>query len=318
MGQPIDIGLSRFWYLDQTTPEEERRVYSFYYQRKVALCTRLQFYRDIRCLPDEQWAMQEGSLVVGIEPSFAGIPHREMTDQFELRPGRFYMIAQMYADLWALCVDVSFDRGDHDPENGRTRMDIGFLPLCAVTLPANLSPFLKRCRERVNDDLEIAPRRPWNGQTVIPPRRSHSLTASFDRYREGWSLQIPPMAQEIFTNFSLLEADKSYVPLDSPLKELVVKMRNETRHLSWLRKVLSAKRRGTPSSLSTDTSTLNSSLPSTGDVSFDSNKSTDEEVRQRKSQPGLRSIYCTLGRHFARLSISKKRKMSSEVPENDC
>lgn len=69
-----------------------------------------------------------GSLVVDIGPVYTGQTTREVPDEFESEFGRFYIIAELYADLWALCIEVDFDKDDHDPEYGCTSLSIAFLP----------------------------------------------------------------------------------------------------------------------------------------------------------------------------------------------
>lgn len=230
----VDIGLSGLYHIATRLPPEAVIEDNLLYQRKVAMCTRLQICRDIRCPPDEQRAMQEGSLVVGIQPGYVGvIPD---SDEFELQFGRFYVIIQMYADLWALCVDVSLSVDNYDPNERPMTLSLGFLPLCAVTLPANLNRFLQRCSGR-------EPLCPWNGQTVVPPKRSHSLKTMTEMLQPGYTLRLQTMAENIFGNISALgDTGDDFVPLDSPLKELVSKMADGPSGPLWLRRMLSAKR----------------------------------------------------------------------------
>lgn len=226
----------------QMAPEEAMEC-DFYYQRKVALCTRLQSYRDIRCPPGEQWAMREGSLVVGIQPSFVGvIPGRfekGKRGELDLRFGRIYVIVGIYADLWALCLDISLDVSSDDPEEGPKCSKLGFLPLCAVTLPANLGGFLERCGGRFSDEDELEPGYPWSGQVVVPPRRSHSLKALAEITQPGYKLRLQPATQELLKNFALLSGDgDDVVPYDAPVKALIAKMRKGANGASWLQRVL--------------------------------------------------------------------------------
>lgn len=240
IGEPIDIGLSEMYRISLMMPPEEVLEDNHYYQRKVALCTRLQSYCDIRCPPDEPWAMQEGSLVVGIQPLYVGgMSGHNDESEFELRLGRVYVILAMYADLWALCVDVSFDMVADNIKNCHKTFNIGFLPLCAVTLPCNLGAFFARCGGPFSSELEIEPAHPWNGQVVVPPKRSYSLTAAAEIRQPGYQLLLQPLTQEILKNISLLSgAEDSAVPLDAPVKDLIARLSNGTKGPSWLQKIL--------------------------------------------------------------------------------
>lgn len=325
MGNPIDIGLSRLYHITRRMPPEELIEDNFFYQRKVALCTRLQFYRDIRCPSDEQWAMQEGSLVVGIQPAYVGvIPDPYDKDEFEIRFGRFYVIARMYADLWALCVDVSFDMDNFDSQEGPASLSIGFLPLCAVTLPANLSRFLQRCRSRFSEGYEIEPLYPWNGQTVVPPKRSHSLKAMAEMFEPEYTLQLQPMAEDIFKNFSSVEGTTSdFVPLDSPLKELISKMSDGAKGLSWVRRVLLPKRRGTQIKLPRFSGDMRGILLNGRRVTQDSMSSEltsmshrPEESCQSEGLPRTQGVCRALSHSFGRLlGISSKQDVPSETSQ---
>lgn len=124
-------------------------------------------------------------------------------------------------------------------------MRIGFLPLCAVTLPANLSRFSQVCSARSSESSKDEPLCPWNGQTVVPPNRVHSLKAMTEMLEPGYTLRLQTVAENIFRDFSVLrDTGDDLVPLDSPLKELVSKMADGPSGPSWLQRMLSAKRQG--------------------------------------------------------------------------
>lgn len=74
----------------------------------------------------EQWAIEEGSLVIGVGSEYTLLQSYERrTDEFEVSGGDVYVVCSMYADLWALCAKVS---SNPSPEgNNATRL--AFLPL---------------------------------------------------------------------------------------------------------------------------------------------------------------------------------------------
>lgn len=192
-------------------------------QTKPGLCTRLQLYKDVRLERGEKWAIQEGALVVCIDPSYTRLDRNQgFPDEFELTTGDFYIVCRLYADLWALCIKVSFDsRGgscSHDTMGG-----CGFLPLCAVTLAANFSGFVKRCFRYAS-----CPRSetmyPGNGLQVIPPERSHSVNASKQVFQgDTTCVYLPDIIQGACGNLSLEGIETDFIPLDSTLQQLFSK-----------------------------------------------------------------------------------------------
>ncbi|KAJ6106911.1 hypothetical protein N7512_010428 [Penicillium capsulatum] len=177
--------------------------------------TRLRYFRDARCIPRTPWAFKEGSLVIGIDPSYVEwSPHQPVssTDTHELKPGKMYVICRMYTDMWALCIEVSLDFPpplDSWPPLG---VNVGFLPLCAVTLPVNYASFLQRCEGQRNFS-ETPPSCPSHGQCLNVPLRSTSLGASSDilnpqQNTKRIGIPVPRMVHEIYDNFlSLLRQD---------------------------------------------------------------------------------------------------------------
>lgn len=189
-------------------------------QRNAGLCTRLHSCRDIRLDVGDKWAIQEGSLVVGIDPSYTIFDrHTEhQPDEFEIVNGDFYVVCCLYADLWALCVKMSFDSLTEDDMNRPSRncsIHLGFLPLCAVTLAVNYSSFGRRCF-RPNQLTH-----PGNGLRVTPPQRSHSLNASKQiRERKVSDLTFSSMVHDSCKTLTLHGINMEYLPLDSTLQGL--------------------------------------------------------------------------------------------------
>lgn len=189
--------------------------------------SRLRYYRDVRCLPHTPWAIKEGSLVIGIDPSCVECPPHQSTstpDTHELKLGKTYVICRMYTDMWALCIEVSLDFPpplDSWPPLGVT---VGFLPLCAVTLPVNFASFLERCEARRNTPEEFASR-PSTGEIVNAPQRHASSRASFkilnqQQKKKSLDITVPRMVQDIFDNFlSLRRDDGDFVVYGSTFRE---------------------------------------------------------------------------------------------------
>jgi hypothetical protein len=189
-----------------------------FHQPKPAFCTRLHSCRDIRLDPEEQWVIQEGSLVIGLDPEYTSLSnHERRPDEFEVSSGDVYVVCSMYADLWALCVKVSF----HIPPTDDASRKLAFLPLCSITLAPNYSTFTQRCNQCARNSLHEQ-KYPGNGLPINPPQRSHSLTASKQIFH-GVHAQIlvPLVAQDVIQSLSLKHASDNYVPLDSTLKPIL-------------------------------------------------------------------------------------------------
>ncbi|RAH51337.1 uncharacterized protein BO95DRAFT_509870 [Aspergillus brunneoviolaceus CBS 621.78] len=179
-------------------------------------CARLQSCRDMRLGLDEIWSIQEGSLVLCINPSFTISDHvQPRWDELELVAGEILVVCRLYADLWALCASASFPSAAKSNETANAQpMSLAFVPLCAVTLVANFCAFNRRCIEHDLRDPS-APRFPGNGLPVMPPPRSCSLIdgmqlAQSDRLHN----RLPEVVSDTLNKVlpECVEAD--YVPLD--------------------------------------------------------------------------------------------------------
>lgn len=189
------------------------------HQKKPVFCTRLHSYKDIRLGLGEQWAIEEGSLIIGVGSEYTLLQSYERrTDEFEVSGGDVYVVCSLYADLWALCAKVS---SNPSPEgNDATRL--AFLPLCAVTLAPNYSAFIQRSIRCAQYSEPHAERYPGNGLPVMPPRRSHSLTASNQIFRGPDSqMSLPLTVRDIFRSLVLKHTDDDFVPLDSTLEPIL-------------------------------------------------------------------------------------------------
>lgn len=190
-------------------------------QVKPAHCTRLHLCRDVRLAVGDRRALHEGSLVFCIGPSYTYIVRKAaFQDEFQLSRGDRYIVYRLYADLWALCIKIPFD--PRVPilnwmKDGK--MDIGFLPLCAVTLAGEIDAFADRCLNYASDPRSTV-RYPGNGLTVVPPARSHSLNAS-KRISQGDGIgdQLPPFMSAWGDN-SLEGTDMDFIPLDANMARL--------------------------------------------------------------------------------------------------
>ncbi|GAD96454.1 conserved hypothetical protein [Paecilomyces variotii No. 5] len=186
-------------------------------------CTRLRSYRDIRLGPDEDWVIQEGSLVIGLDHKYTDDSNfqAKRPDQFEFVHGDVYVVCRMYGDLWALCAKVTLNAPvelSGKIRNGSTPksfQSLGFLPLCAVTLAANFSCFMRRCAE-YDKGSQGGPRTPSNGLAVTPPYRSHSMTASSEIFEKSLpkQLQLPSVVFDICGGSNSFDDDgKEFEPL---------------------------------------------------------------------------------------------------------
>lgn len=188
-------------------------------QVKPALCTRLQSYRDVRSSAEERWAVQEGSLVISLDPSFTACEHDQQPDEFQLASGDLYIVCRLYADLWALCYKIP-PTSDWEPTESPR---LGFLPICAVTLAANFGPFVRRCHTATRSLQIPESRHPGNGLRVMPPPRSHSLNASRQIF-QGYNTKIAlPGAVREALGSSALDHNTDFIPLDSTLEQIFSK-----------------------------------------------------------------------------------------------
>lgn len=200
-----------------------------YYQRKPIFCTRLQSYKDIRLGAGEQWGIQEGSLVIGLGQEHTLLDgHERRIDEFGVSNGDVYIVCSMHADLWALCAKVSFNPF---PE-GDDHMRLAFLPLCAVTLAPNYGAFLQRCTRCALFSGLHEGKYPGNGLPVMPPRRSHSLTASKQIFRGlDRQMSLPLAARNVFQALTLKHTEDEFVPLDSTLEPIFSSLTSKRRSL---------------------------------------------------------------------------------------
>lgn len=190
-------------------------------QVKPGHCTRLHLCRDVRLAVRDKRALHEGSLVFCIDPSYTYIDRKAaFPDEFQLSRGDRYIVYRLYADLWALCIKITFDpRVPIFSWMKDGKMDIGFLPLCAVTLAGEIDAFANRCLDYTSDPQSTA-RYPGNGLTVVPPARSHSLNAS-KRIAQGDGIgdQLPPF-MSAWGDDSLEGTDMDFIPLDANMRHL--------------------------------------------------------------------------------------------------
>jgi hypothetical protein len=172
--------------------------------------------------------VQEGSLVIGLDPEYTSLSnHERRSDEFEVSSGDVYVVCSMYADLWALCVKVSF----HIPPADDASRRLAFLPLCSITLAPNYSAFAKRCNQCTRNGVHEQ-KYPGNGLSVTPPQRSHSLTASKQIFHGVHAQSLLPLiAQDVLQSLSLKHTSDDYVPLDSTLKPILSPLTSRRRRL---------------------------------------------------------------------------------------
>lgn len=200
---------------------------------------------DFRVLHDSEyavggWAIREGSLVIGINPRYV-VPTDDVQplDQLELKEGKLYVVERIHGDLWALVKEFSTTR----PHNGKTPgppnqvVRLGFVPICAVTLAANYSSFVERCREyEMYPDIRRLT--PTNGARISPPVRIESLAASreVDRRmlpgRNNWESKDAHMVCSKFQ--PIRDGECLYEPKNKPnrMKLLVNKPRQAWKKLT--------------------------------------------------------------------------------------
>ncbi|CRG88034.1 hypothetical protein PISL3812_05059 [Talaromyces islandicus] len=184
-------------------------------------CQRFRFCKDIRGARRDTWAFEEGSLVIGIHPSFVDLNQQLIQeDEFELRYGEVYIICRMFADKWALCARLRMsdtimpvknsDLVDHGFEN------IKFLPLCAVTLAANFASFDRRWSE-YRMRCPYSSTFPSGGLRVTPPLRCDSLLASIEVAACNFgSLHVPWIVFHLCKPRIPLPPKTEYVPYHPP------------------------------------------------------------------------------------------------------
>ncbi|KAJ5675608.1 hypothetical protein N7462_008505 [Penicillium macrosclerotiorum] len=216
-------------------------------QPAAKLCNRLVSYRDIRCKDTDSWAIEEGSVVIGIDPSLVRIRQDNRdADELRLRLGNFYVIGRMFSDMWAWCFEIAVDLPGNYQMRANEGIQVGFVPLCAVTLAANFSSFLQRCQRNRNRSYSGS-LYPGNGLVVEPPQRDWSTVASrelsrVERLNLPSAVQFPKAVKMIYETFTSLDnPGTEYVPWDSSVQILLSQLSNDAnrqsrtkRRNSWL------------------------------------------------------------------------------------
>ncbi|KAH8693718.1 hypothetical protein BGW36DRAFT_429752 [Talaromyces proteolyticus] len=195
-------------------------------QRRAEKCQRLRLCKDVRGAKREDWAFEEGSLVIGIHPNFVDLPQQLIApDEFELRYGEVYVVCRMFPDLWALCARLRMsecilpnrksDTVGHGVEN------IKFLPLCAVTLAANFANFDRRYAEyRLRYPYATA--FPYGGLRITPPMRQESIEASEEFFEFGYeSLHMAGIVFDLCQPRATLPSNTDYAPLNLSIWEKI-------------------------------------------------------------------------------------------------
>lgn len=297
-------------------------VHHYFRQTKPGLCTRLQLYKDVRLGVGEKWAIQEGSLVVCIDPSYTRFDRKEgFSDEFELANGDFYIVCRLYADLWALCAKVSFDSraGSYCHDSTGGSMNPGFLPLCAVTLAANLSAFVRRCFKYANFPPSDA-RYPGNGLPVIPPERSHSVNASKQIFQGGGNIELPSMVHSPYSSLSLEGIDMDFIPLDSTLQQLFSKFGSRRERVHQLRSRMSHRNIWHGMRSSEQHLEMGSSVfPSTNHVAFASLQSqpgTSQKYDGRRRSHLRVGSATSIGQGWRRLTRMPAREVNNGRGQN--
>lgn len=212
-----------------------------YFHYEAIGCDFLKSCRDIRAETGDQyavngWSIQEGSLVIGVDPHFVVPRDREhYFDQLEVKEGNLFLVNRIFGDLWALCLQFSTEKPHQGQVPGAPNevVGIGFVPLCAVTLAANYGPFLQRCRERRwnSDQVPIAP---TNGGRVVPPPRVQSLTEGQEmtwRLSKGKTNLFSKRAYRICEKFRpIREQDHDFQP---KVKWLKMRMMFKNPQQAW-------------------------------------------------------------------------------------
>ncbi|OKL64572.1 hypothetical protein UA08_00139 [Talaromyces atroroseus] len=183
----------------------------------------LKYFRDIRCTREERWAIEEGSLVISIPPSFVDLPQQLIApDEFELRAGEVFVVCLMFADMWALCARHRLSNSIASVQ-GATALqnsdNFKFLPLCAVTLAANYGPFNRRCAT-YKKRFPFSTFYPSGGNRIQPPERKESLEAS-RKILNGPADQMPTLPKMVYELCKApvkLPHFTEYVSFEPPIK----------------------------------------------------------------------------------------------------
>ncbi|KAL4979714.1 hypothetical protein BDW66DRAFT_157163 [Aspergillus desertorum] len=258
-----------------------------FHQRKPIFCTRLLSYKDIRLGVGEEWAIEEGSLVISIDPECTVFDnHQRRLDEFEIAEGNLYVVCSLYADLWALCAKVSF--GPLHSSDNPTRL--AFLPLCAITLAPNYNAFVQRSTQSIQYFGSCEEKYPGNGLAVIPPRRSHSLTASKQIFPSlDGPMTLSLAVRNVLRVLALTHTDKDFVPLDSTLEPIFSSLTGRRRLLRRIGSGRSTSKSHDGGSQQTKRKydyDLNSSLASLCNMISSKSDGWRRLCRRRSSSPG--------------------------------
>jgi hypothetical protein len=184
--------------------------------------TCLKYFRDVRCTREETWAIEEGSLVISINPTYVDLPQRVIApDEFELRAGEVFVVCLMFADMWALCARHRLSSSIASLMRGSTALQTSnnfkFLPLCFVTLAANYGSFERRCA-KYRKRFPFSGLFPSGGNRIQPPERKESLEASRKIFKGSANHlpALPKMVYEVCKAPVKLPAATDYVPFDAP------------------------------------------------------------------------------------------------------
>lgn len=185
-------------------------------------CTRLERRKDVRLNVNQAWAIQEGSLVIAIPEYYTHTHTESRKDEIPPIFGEVFVVLRMYADMWALCGRLSFHSPITTDETGaviRGWDNIGFLPLCAVTLAANFASFEQRRGNALKDGNQSFA---GGGLQLSPPERSHSAEAGKEIFggQQGITLRLPSMVGLLCSGFSEM-SNGQYVPLNGSKTDMI-------------------------------------------------------------------------------------------------
>lgn len=108
--------------------------------------------------------------------------------EFTFQKGQVFTVIQVFGDHWAACIKGTLQGAFEDEDvvrletiHGekycvvrRDNANLGFLPLCAVTLISNYAEFLADVNGAEKET------KPWNGLTLSAPKRVQSLNAQHE------------------------------------------------------------------------------------------------------------------------------------------
>jgi hypothetical protein len=140
------------------------------------------------------WDIEALSEVICV--GYTEFRHPPWEGEFTLKKGRIFTVLQIFGDHWAFCVLDTLEgafvnetlelchkiRNDKYCIIGKDNPNVGFLPLCSVTLKENYADFLSQV------NAAQKPTKAWEGWIVTAPKRIQSKNA-----QEEWKLfkEIP-------------------------------------------------------------------------------------------------------------------------------